>query len=125
MNDLNVDHIGRVSGSIKNTGYERNVNRALEFQNALNRVKSSNDLKVSGHAQERMKERNINLSKNDLDNLKSAADAVRQKGGKEAVILYHDVAYLTSIKNNTIITAIDKNSLKGNVFTNIDSTIIL
>ena len=122
---MNVDHVGKISSSVRNVSYERNVNRALEFEKILNGIKGSNDLKVSGHAQERMRERNINLSKNDLDNLKSAADAVRQKGGKEAVILYHNVAYLTSIKNNTIITAIDKDSLKGNVFTNIDSTIIL
>jgi flagellar operon protein len=48
-----------------------------------------------------------------------------QKGCKDSVILYKDTALVTSIKNRTIITALSKNGSEGNVFTNIDSLIIL
>jgi flagellar operon protein len=36
-----------------------------------------------------------------------------------------DVALVVSIKNRTVITAVDKASLKENVFTNIDSAVVV
>ena len=36
-----------------------------------------------------------------------------------------DVALVVSIKNRTVITAVDKDHLKENVFTNIDSAVIV
>jgi flagellar operon protein len=36
-----------------------------------------------------------------------------------------DVALVVSIKNKTVITAVDKSMLKDNVFTNIDSAIVV
>ena len=36
-----------------------------------------------------------------------------------------DSAFIMSVKNKTIVTAMDKSTLKENLFTNIDSTIIV
>jgi flagellar operon protein len=36
-----------------------------------------------------------------------------------------DVAMVVSIKNRTVITAVDSDSMKDNVFTNIDSAAII
>ncbi len=33
--------------------------------------------------------------------------------------------FVVSVKNNTVITAVDASSMKGNVFTNIDSAVIV
>lgn len=74
---------------------------------------------------DRLKERKIELSSKDIENLNNAVRTIRNKGGKEALILYNDVAFITSIRNNTVITAVDKDNLKENVFTNIDSAMIL
>ena len=35
-----------------------------------------------------------------------------------------DVAFVVSVKNRTVITAVDSESMKENVFTNIDSAIV-
>ena len=37
----------------------------------------------------------------------------------------YDLAFVVSIKNRTVITAVDGNSMKDNVFTNIDSAVII
>jgi flagellar operon protein len=36
-----------------------------------------------------------------------------------------DVALVVSVRNRTVITAVDQQSLKENVFTNIDSAVIV
>jgi flagellar operon protein len=101
------------------------INRTLEFNKVLENIEAKKDLKLSAHAVDRLKERNIDLTERDITTLKSAVDRIRDKGGKEALIIYNNVAYITSVRNNTIITAVDSNSLKENVFTNIDSAVIL
>lgn len=74
---------------------------------------------------DRLRERKIELSSSDIENINNAVRKIRNKGGKEALIFYNDVAFITSIRNNTIITAVDKDNLKENVFTNIDSAMII
>lgn len=108
-----------------NTNINQRIKASIEFSKVLEDVQSKKDLKISAHAMDRLRERNINLSDSDMNSLKSAVENIRSKGGKEALILYNNVAYITSIKNNTIITAVDSNSLKQNVFTNIDSAVIV
>jgi flagellar operon protein len=105
--------------------FNQKLNRSIEFSKVLEKIESNRDLKVSAHAADRLRERNINLTDGDIQTLKSAIDRIKSKGGKEALIIYNNVAYITSVKNNTIITAVDSESLKENVFTNIDSAVII
>lgn len=101
------------------------INGTLEFNRVLQNVQKSNELKMSAHAENRLKERNINLTQADIKNINEAAEKIRNKGGREALILYKDIAFVASIRNNTIITAVDSSNLKENVFTNIDSAVII
>lgn len=104
---------------------ESRINGTLEFNKVLQNVQKSSELKMSAHAENRLKERNINLTQADIKNINEAAEKIRNKGGREALILYKDIAFVTSIRNNTIITAVDSSNLKENVFTNIDSAVII
>lgn len=113
------------SQQLNNNSVNQRIKAGIDFNSVLQSIQQEKELKISGHAMDRLKERQIELSKNDLDSLKSAVESIRNKGGKEALILYNNVAFITSIRNNTIITAVDRDSLKENVFTNIDSAIIL
>lgn len=108
-----------------NNNYQQRLDRTIEFNKILKDVQESKELKFSSHAADRLRQRNITLSDADLNNLKSAVGRIKDKGGKEALIVYKNIAYITSIKNNTIITAVDSDSLKENIFTNIDSAMIL
>jgi flagellar operon protein len=108
-----------------NVNINQRINANIDFSKVLEEVQAKKDLKISAHAMDRLNERNITLTDSDMKNLKTAVENIRSKGGRDALILYNNVAYITSVKNNTIITAVDSNSLKENVFTNIDSAVIV
>lgn len=82
-------------------------------------------LKFSAHAQTRLESRGIHLNGDDMLKLQDAVNRVRDKGSKESLILTDKAAFIVSVKNQTVITAVDRESLKENIFTNIDSTIMI
>ena len=82
------------------------------------------ELKFSRHAQERLEARNIQLGQKHLLRLQEAVAKAQTKGARESLVLLDDLAFVVSIKNKTVITAVDGDSRRGNVFTNIDSAII-
>ena len=49
----------------------------------------------------------------------------KEKNSRNAVMLYKDVALIASVENNTLITAVEKERAKENIFTNVDSVVIL
>lgn len=87
--------------------------------------KTEEPLKFSAHAKARLQSRNIDLNAEDMAQLQEAVKKVQAKGSKESLILSDKGAFLVSVENNTVITAMDRGSLKENVFTNIDSTIMI
>lgn len=82
-------------------------------------------LKLSGHAQTRLESRGIQLSADEWNRVVSGVDRAAAKGAKESLVMCDDVAMVVSVKNRTVITAVDKEHLKENVFTNIDSAVIV
>jgi flagellar operon protein len=82
-------------------------------------------LKFSAHAMQRLESRNIKLTPDDVARMNTMADKAAAKGSKQSLFLLHDVAMVVSIKNRTVITAVDGDSMKDNVFTNIDSAAII
>lgn len=96
-----------------------------DFSQILQRKIDEKELKISQHAQIRMNTRNIRLTVDQKKKLNNAVDKAEQKGVKESLIVMNDLAFIVSIKNRTVITAIDGASIKDNVFTNIDGAVIL
>jgi flagellar operon protein len=82
-------------------------------------------LKFSNHAVERMRTRGIHFAPEQLDKISSAIDKARLKGAKETLVLTDQSALIVSVKNNTVVTVMDSQNLKENVFTNIDSTVVI
>lgn len=82
-------------------------------------------LKFSAHAQARLESRNIRLSSEDVAKMNAMADKAAAKGAKQSLFMMRDTAMVVSITNRTVITAVDQNSMKENVFTNIDSAAII
>src|SRR5689334_11577062 len=82
-------------------------------------------LKVSGHAQTRMQSRNIELGQDQWNRVLEGVDRAAAKGAKESLVMVDNAALVVSIKNRTVITAVDQQHLKENVFTNIDSAVIV
>lgn len=57
--------------------------------------------------------------------IKEGVDKLKEKGGKESLLVTDNAAYIVDVPNNTIVTAIDKDKMSENVFTKIDSTIFM
>lgn len=102
----------------------------INFQDILQtaqekEARKSNELTFSLHAQNRLQERNINLSHDDLARLQSAVDKLAQKGARESLIYMQEVALVVSVANRTVITALEKLQGTDNIITNIDSAAII
>jgi flagellar operon protein len=104
----------------KTTAGQLSFNQLIE-----QKLDGGEGLKFSAHALARLQSRNITLSADDLNRLKQGVAQAAAKGSKESLVLKDDVAFVVSVKNNTVITAVDAQSMQGNVFTNIDSAVIV
>ena len=83
------------------------------------------NVKFSGHAQTRLASRRITLSGDDVARLGSAMTQAAAKGSKDSLMLMDKTAFVVSVANRTVITAVAQDALKENIFTNIDSAMIL
>jgi flagellar operon protein len=88
-------------------------------------INKSANFTISNHAAKRLEDRNIRFTEEDMNNINIGINMASEKGAKDSLIFYKNVALVASIKNRTIITAVDKDESKGNVFTNIDSVVLL
>lgn len=80
----------------------------------------------SKHAVERINERGIDLyTDSRLERLSKAVSLAEEKGSDNALILIDRAAFLVSVKNNKVITTVNTEEMTGNIFTNIDSTVIM
>ncbi|MRR58604.1 MAG: flagellar protein [Deltaproteobacteria bacterium] len=101
------------------------VGNDTPFARVLDEKLPARGVTFSLHAQERLKSRGISLSSTDMERLEGAVDSVAKKGGKDSLVLLGDAALVVSIKNRTVVTALDRVGMQGNVFTNIDSAVIV
>ena len=100
-----------------------NVGDSSKLQKSLEQVKQP--LKFSAHASQRLQERKINLDPATLSRVTDAIDKAEAKGIEDTLVLTGDAALIVNVKNRTVVTAMDKGSLQGNVFTNIDGAVIV
>ncbi|NFA60010.1 flagellar biosynthesis protein [Clostridium sporogenes] len=109
----------------KTESFEKLLNQKINNNDKVNKKSKEESFIISKHAFDRMKSRNINLSEEDMNSINKAINIADKKGSRECLILCKDAALITSIKNRTVITAMTKEESKDNVFTNIDSAVII
>lgn len=95
------------------------------FKEHLQRVTNDQELKISKHANERLIERNIHISTEEWQVVTDKVFEARSKGVNQPLVLMDQVALIVSAKNATVITAMERTEAKGQLFTNIDGTIVL
>ena len=82
-------------------------------------------VEFSKHAVSRVTQRNIELTDNSLERLNQGVKIAQEKGLDAALILIDRTAFIVSAQNNKVITTVGESDLTGNVFTNIDGTVII
>lgn len=67
----------------------------------------------------------MSLGDDELSRLAGGVNRAAAKGARESLVLMDDKAFVVSVRNRTVITAVDGENMKENVFTNIDSAVIV
>ena len=80
--------------------------------------------KFSRHALERVNRRGIHLDQSTLQRLAGGVSRAATKGSKAAVVFVDNTAFVVSVPNNTVVTAVGSEHMREHVFTNIDSAVI-
>lgn len=117
-----VRQITNVQGAVnteKPPAPQQAAANSLEFRKILD-----DSIRVSTHAKGRLENRNIQLDPQRLERLNHAMDKLSQKGARESLVLMDDLALIVSVRNRTVITCMDDESMKEAVVTNIDSAVI-
>jgi flagellar operon protein len=112
---------GRVQGQAANA-------QQPSFAETLRQAKAvpeqGHALKFSAHAQIRIQSRQIPWGPAETARLEGAVQRAAGKGARESLVLLDQTALVVSVSNRTVITVVDREQLKQNVFTNIDSAVI-
>ena len=95
-----------------------------DFASILSKANEKEHLKISAHAQKRLDSSQVSFSDSDIERLDGAVKKASDKGSNQSLILMDNLALVVSVKNRTVITAIDDARRKEGVFTNIDSVVI-
>ena len=116
------------TGNVANTNIPDNLTENGEsFAATLQqKIGEKQGVEFSKHAMQRLSERSIDITEGDtLDRLNKGVEIAADKGSSETLVLVGQNAFVVSVKNNKVITTIPQEELKGNIFTNIDSTVIV
>lgn len=95
------------------------------FAQYLEEVTTNDTLKISKHANERMQLRDISISEHEWETISTKVSEAKSKGVNQPLVLLEQAALIISAKNNTVITALDRQEAREQLFTNIDGTIVL
>lgn len=129
INELKLRSLQVTTGSV-NTVKAGNADNSVNgaFAEALKTELEARNSAVgfSKHAVKRIESRNIEILDGDkLERLNKGIEIAAEKGSNETLVLVDSTAFVVSVRNHTVITTMSQEDLKGNIFTNIDSTVIM
>lgn len=100
----------------------------LSFQDILTKKTDdaqSGEVKFSKHAANRLQDRNIELTREQVERLKEGTAKAGAKGINESLVIVDSLAFIVNVPNQTVITAMDQTETDENIFTNIDGAVII
>ena len=119
----------QVPPTISSTGTSTNTNQSTgstSFQDILQeKLQGSSNVNFSRHAVKRAADHGISLSQDSLNRLDEGVRLAGEKNLDDTLILVGDTAFVVNVPNKTVITAMNKDEMQGNVFTNINGTVII
>ncbi|MEI8345889.1 MAG: flagellar protein [Pseudomonadota bacterium] len=130
INTLFIPQINKIKDrQLPETQGSKSEKQDAEFKGILEQVageeNNSHGVSISQHAQKRLQERNLEMDSNEFFKLRNAIDTLRNKGGRDSLVVTGKAAYIVDVDKGKIVTAIDRNDMAENVFTKIDSTLFV
>lgn len=133
INSRRFSSIEQVTGQYlgSKSKVQESQNQDVSFLDILNRTadeiknQDGEELKFSKHAGERLADRDITLTNEQLARLEDGAHKAGAKGIKESLVLMDGMAFIINTKSNTVITAMNQSGAEENIYTNIDGAVII
>lgn len=88
-------------------------------------LSKATEVKVSKHAQQRLMERNIQISAAKWHEISQKMNEAKGKGITDAIVVTGETSLVVSTKNNTVVTALSNEEASNQIFTNINGAIVL
>lgn len=107
----------------KLTQQKNNETANTQFQDLLNEAQQK--LKISKHASQRITQRNINISDVEWNKIEEKMQVAKSKGLNESLFLTQNAALIINVKNAIVVTALNRTEASNQIFTNIDSAILI
>ena len=82
------------------------------------------EVKFSKHAESRLQTRNIQLTDEQKSKLNDAINKAGEKNVKDSLVMVDDIAFVVNVREKNVVTVLNKDEMKNNVFTNIDGAVI-
>lgn len=98
--------------------------RGASFGDVLAGRLDAAPVRFSAHALQRIERRGITLDEATLARLDGGIQRAAAKGSRDSLVLVDETAFVVSVPNRTVITAVDREHMREQVFTNIDSAVI-
>jgi flagellar operon protein len=115
---------GVADGAVRKAPVVVGEARPQSFADALSQAGVGEKLQFSRHALVRVQRRGIELDPATLGRLSEGVGRAASKGSRDSLVLVDGTAFVVSVSNRTVITAVGSEHMKDNVFTNIDSAVI-
>ena len=98
----------------------------IQFADLLQqKAGASQSVQFSKHAARRVQERGIDMTDTLLSDLNQAVQKARDKGARDVVIIGESNAFIVNVPNNVVVTTMSGTEMKENIFTNIDSAVLM
>jgi flagellar operon protein len=128
MYAVKVQHLDPNRGLLPNNGVRQTQSGDGQFREILEESLDKSNapaIKFSSHAINRLQARNITVTNEDVKHLSNAVQKASDKGSRDSLVIMNDLAFIVSVKNKTVVTALTRDQMNDNVITNIDSTVIV
>jgi flagellar operon protein len=117
-----VDRTSPVAQPSKSRNVSGGASSEISFEKELDQATG---LQFSKHAEKRLLSRNLELNQVERAKLQDAVSSLEKKGAKDSLVLMGELAFVVNVPSKTVVTALSKEQMKDQIFTNIDSTILV
>ena len=119
VNGIRSSELQKIQAGQRGVGFEQLL------QERIQQTQQTQELQFSKHAKERIDQRGIEMTSTLMNDLNNAVAKAKQKGAKDVVVIGPKEVFFVNVTNNIVVTTLSGAEMKNNIFTKIDSAVIL
>lgn len=119
VNGIRSSELQKIQAGQRGVGFEQLL------QERIQQKQQTQELQFSKHAKERIDQRGIEMTSTLMNDLNNAVAKAKQKGAKDVVVIGPKEVFIVNVPNNIVVTTLSGAEMKNNIFTKIDSAVIL